>query len=151
MRAARIGAVMGILGALIGAPAVSAGPATQSIITIEVLFGGPETFAATGGVVCASGTSSTEASATFGGRKNMGRFTFHVVKTLTCDGGTGTFKLSVDVAQTSDGTGTKGGFAVGEGTGSMTGIHGGGQIVGTNYPDGTGITDVYTGLLTIAP
>jgi hypothetical protein len=151
MRTARIGAAIGILVALMAAPSVSAGPAMQSTITIEVLFSGSESFTATGGVACESGTSSSDGFATFGGSQNRGRFTFHVVKTLTCDGGAGTFKLLVDVAQDPDGSGTKGGFAVGEGTGSMTGIHGGGQIVGTNYHDGTGITDVYTGPLTIAP
>ena len=151
MRPARIGAVIGIVGGLIAAPSVVAAPATESTITIDVEFAGPESFTATGGAVCPSGTSSTDGSASFGGSKNRGRFTFHVVKTLTCDGDAGAFKLLVDVAQNPDGSGTKGGFAVGEGTGSMAGIHGGGEVVGTNYPDGTGITDVYTGRLTIAP
>ena len=151
MRAVRIGAVIGIIGALIAAPSVSAGPASESTITIEVLFSGAESFQATGGVVCESGTSSTDGSANFGGSKNQGRFTFHVVKTLTCDGDAGTFRLLVDVAQNAEGDGTIGGFTVGDGTGSMAGIRGGGRIVGTNYPDGSGITDIYTGRLAIAP
>ena len=151
MRARRTAAVIGILGALIAAPSVSAGATTQSTIRIEVQFSGGEEFFASGGVVCPHGTSSTEGSANFGGSKNIGRFTFHVVKTLVCDGDAGTFKLLVDVAQNADRTGTKGGFAINKGTGTMAGIHGGGQIVGTNYPDGTGITDIYTGNITIAP
>lgn len=151
MRAPRTAAVIGILGALIAAPSVSAGSTTQSTIRIEVQFSGGEEFFASGGVVCPHGTSSTEGSANFGGSKNIGRFTFHVVKTLVCDGDAGTLKLLVDVAQNADGTGTNGGFRAGDGTGSMAGIRGGGQILGTNYPDGSGITDIYTGRMTVAP
>lgn len=151
MRARRIGGVLGILGALILAPSVAAAPSTATTITVEVTFGGPETFTATGGVVCESGTAVTEGFARFGGRKNRGVFTFHVVKTMTCDGDAGTFKLLVDAARNPNSPGTIGGFAIGEGTGDMAGIHGGGSLVGTDYPDGSGITDVYTGQVTIAP
>ena len=113
---------------------------------------GEETFSMDGVVDCAHGTSvSDPSSATFGGSQNRGRFTFHVVKTLTCDDPIGTFKLLVDVAQNADRSGTTGGFTAGEGTGAFAGIRGGGEIHGTNYPDGSGITDVYTGRLTIAP
>jgi hypothetical protein len=151
MRAARVGAVIGFVGALIAAPSVSAGPAVESIITIEVLFDGPETFTTEGGVVCPSGTSETTLFATLGGSKNLGRSTFHLVKTLTCDGGGGTFKLLVNVVQNPEGTGTTGGFAINKGTGTMAGIRGGGEVVGTYYPDRSGITGVYTGHITIAP
>jgi hypothetical protein len=98
MRARRIGATIGVLGALLATPIASAAPATESVITIEVIFDGPETFTATGGVVCESGTATTEGFANFGGRKNRGVFTFHIVKTLTCDDDSGTFKLLVNAA-----------------------------------------------------
>ena len=153
MRAARIGMVVGIVGALIAAPSVSAAAAQQTRITLDFDFvSGDETFSMDGVVDCAHGTSvSDPSSATFGGSQNRGRFTFHVVKTLTCDDPIGTFKLLVDVAQNADRSGTTGGFTAGEGTGAFAGIRGGGEIHGTNYPDGSGITDVYTGRLTIAP
>jgi hypothetical protein len=151
MRARRIGATIGILGALLATPAASAAPATESVITIDVLFDGPETFTATGGVVCESGTATTEGFANFGGRKNRGVFTFHIVKTLTCDDDSGTFKLLVNAATSPNSPGTVGGFAAGQGTGDYEGLHGGGHLVGTALPDGSGVTDVYTGTLTISP
>jgi hypothetical protein len=151
MRARRIGAVLGILAALLATPMASAAAATETVITIDVTFDGPEYFTATGGVICESGTATTEGFANFGGRKNRGVFTFHIVKTLTCADGSGTFKLLVDAAASRTSPGTVGGFAAGGGTGEYVGLHGGGSLVGTGFPDGTGITDVYTGMLTIAP
>ena len=152
MRARRIGAAIGIVGALVVAPAVSAGPPVESTITIDVNFDtGDEVFWTTGGVLCDSGTATTEGFANFGGRKNRGTFTFHIVKTLTCDNDEGTFKLLVDAASSPNSPGTIGGFAVGQGTGDMTGIRGGGHLVGTAYEVGNGIVDLYRGNLTIAP
>ena len=151
MHARRIGAAIGILGVLLAAPSAAAAPPVTTI-RLDAVFGVGETFTATGGVVCDSGTAvSDPESGTFGGSKNRGIFTFHVVKTLTCDDGSGTFKLLVDVSTSPNSAGTVGGFAAGQGTGDYAGIHGGGQIVGTAYPDGSGITDVYTGRLRIAP
>ena len=152
MRGRRIGAVIGIVGALIAAPSASAGPAVESTITIDVNFDtGEEVFWATGGVVCDSGTATTDGFARFGGRKNRGTFTFHIVKTLTCDNDEGTFKLLVNAATSPNSPGTVGGFAAGQGTGDMAGIHGGGHLVGTAYAVGNGIVDLYTGNITIAP
>lgn len=152
MRARRIGASIGILGALLAAPSAAAAPPPVTTITIEVVFGGTETFTATGGVVCDSGTAVSDPQfGTFGGSKNRGVFTFHVVKTLTCADQSGTFKLLVDVSTNPNSPGTVGGFAAGGGTGDYVGLRGGGQLVGTAEPDGNGITDVYTGILRIAP
>ena len=150
MRTARIGAIIGILGALIAAPSVSAGPPSATTISIHVVFGGEETFTTTGGLLCASGTAVSDPFfQTFGGRLNKGVFSFHLVKTLTCDDGSGTFKLLVDAASTPTSPGTIGGFAAGGGTGEYVGLHGGGRLVGTGF-DG-GLDDLYTGNLTIAP
>lgn len=152
MRARRIGATIGILGVLLAVPSATAAAPPVTTITIDVVFGVGETFTATGGVVCESGTSVSDPEfGTFGGRKNRGVFTFHVVKTLTCDDQSGTFKLLVDVSTSPNSPGTVGGFAAGGGTGAYAGLHGGGQLVGTAFPDGSGITDVYTGLLHISP
>ncbi|HEX7347726.1 MAG TPA: hypothetical protein VF253_13110 [Candidatus Limnocylindrales bacterium] len=152
MRARRIAVIVGILGALVAAPSASAAPPVQTRITIDVNFDTDEEFFwATGGVVCASGTATTEGFARFGGRKNQGTFTFHIVKTMTCADDKGTFKLLVDAATSPNSPGTIGGFAVGDGTGDMAGIRGGGHLVGTAYEVGNGIVDLYTGNLTIAP
>ena len=151
MRAARIGAFIGILGALIAAPSVSAGGVTQTTISIHIVFktgGADETFTTTGGLLCPSGTAVSDPFfQTIGGSQNRGNFTFHLVKTLTCDDESGTFKILVDAARTP--TGTVGGFAAGRGTGDYVGLHGGGQLVGTGFNGG--LDDLYTGNLTIAP
>lgn len=149
MRARRLAVLIGLAGAALWAPVASAAvPVTT--IRIEVVFGGAEEFFATGGVVCSHGFAvSDPVSVKGGGRYGGGVFTFHLVKTLTCDNGD-TFKLLVDAAASTS-SGTVGGFAAGRGTGSLEGLHGGGSLVGTFYPDGSGITDIYTGRLTIAP
>ncbi len=151
MRARRFGVVIGIAAAALWAPAASAAiPVTT--ITINSVFGGTETFTATGGVVCDSGTAVTDPIYFAGGGiQGRGVFTFHLVKTLTCDDGSGTFNLLVDAAASPTSGGTVGGFAAGQGTGDYVGLRGGGSLVGTSFPDGSGITDVYTGRLTIAP
>lgn len=152
MRAGRIGASIGLLGVLLAAPSTAAAAPPMTTITLEGVFGVGETFTATGGVVCAAGSAVSDPQfGTFGGAQNRGVFTFHVVKTLTCDDGSGTFKLLVNVSTSPNSPGTVGGFAAGDGTGDYAGLHGGGQLVGTAYPDGTGITDVYTGRLHITP
>jgi hypothetical protein len=151
MRARRLGIAGGLLAASLWAPAASAATPPVTTITIEVIFEGAETFTATGGVVCDSGTAVSDPSfANFGGSKNRGVFTFHVVKTLTCADGSGTFKLLVNASTTRNSPGTIGGFAAGRGTEDYADLHGGGQLVGTAFPDFSGITDVYTGLLQIS-
>jgi hypothetical protein len=150
MRAARIGAIIGILAAFVAAPTVSAGAPVATTISIHVVFGVDETFQTTGGLLCPSGTAVSDPFfQTFGGRQNRGVFTFHLVKTLTCDDGSGSFKLLVDAASTPTSPGTIGGFAAGGGTGDYVGLHGGGSLVGTGFPGG--LDDLYTGRLTIAP
>jgi hypothetical protein len=149
MRTARVAAVIGILGALITAPSAFAGT-TESTISIHIVFGNPvtETFTTTGGLLCPKGTAvSNPFFQTVGGSQNRGNLTFHLVKTLTCDDGSGAFKLLVDAASTR--TGTVGNFAAGGGTGDYVGIHGGGHLVGTAFNGG--LDDFYTGMVTIAP
>lgn len=150
MHPRRLAVLIAIAGAALWAPVASAAPPVTTI-TIEVQFGGIEEFSATGGVVCSHGFAVSDPSfIAGGGRQGRGVLTFHVVKTLTCDNGD-TFKLLVDAAAAPNSPGTVGGFAAGHGTGSLTGLRGGGSLVGTAYPDGSGTTDVYTGRLRIAP
>jgi len=150
MRAHRLGIAGGLLAASLLAPAASAAPPPVTTITIDVTFGGPEFFTATGDLVCDSGTAvSGPTIVAGGGRRGGGVLTFHVVKTLTCADGSGTFKLLVDAAASRTSPGTVGGFAAGHGTEDYIGLHGGGHLAGTARPDGTGVTDVYTGRLRI--
>jgi hypothetical protein len=102
-----------------------------------------ETFTATGGVVCSSGTATTDFHK-FGGGGAAG--SFHLTKTLVCDDGSGSFTIEVNAA-TKFGTPTdQGGWGVLSGTDQYATLHGGGNLVGTYVPDG--IIDVYTGSLT---
>jgi hypothetical protein len=146
MRHRRSALLAGALAALAWAAPTAA--ATPTTIDIQVTFGVTlEPFTTTGGVLCPAGNAiSDPVSIRGGGRQGNGNLTFHIVKTMYCDNGA-TFKLLVDAARTP--TGTVGGFAVGQGTGSLAGVHGGGSLVGTGTSGG--IDDHYTGRVTIAP
>jgi hypothetical protein len=115
--------------------------AGETTITIEV-HGFVETFTATGGVVCASGTATTDFDH-FGGGGAAG--SFHLTKTLTCADGSGSFTILVNAATVFGSPTDQGGWAVVGGTGAYTTLKGGGNLVGTYIPDG--IIDVYTGSL----
>jgi hypothetical protein len=145
MRARRLGLTLGLLATLLAAPTASAAPPV-TVITIDVNFTTGETFTATGGVVCDSGIAVTDpVFAAGGGRKGRGVLSFHLIKTLTCDDGSGSFMIRVDAATARTSPGTIGGFAVVGGSGDYSGLHGAGSLVGTGNPDG--ILDVYTGRL----
>ena len=146
MRGPRLGLTIGILGALLVAPAVSAAAPPTTTITIDIVFGESEEFTTTGGVLCASGTAVTDPVFIAGfGRQGQGAGTFHLIKTLTCDDGSGTFQILVNAGSSPNSSGTVGGFAVVGGTGAYTGLQGGGSLIGTFTEDG--IIDVYIGRL----
>jgi hypothetical protein len=148
MRVPRLGLTIGILGALLLAPAASAAAQPTTTISIDIVFGdaGSEDFTTSGGVLCASGTAVTDPVFVAGfGRQGRGAATFHLIKTLTCADGSGTFQIRVNAGSSPNSAGTIGGFSVVGGTGAYTGLHGGGSLVGT-YTD-VGIIDVYTGRL----
>jgi hypothetical protein len=145
MRTRPLGLALGLLATLLVAPVASAAPPV-TVITIDVNFTTGETFTATGGVVCASGIAVTDpVFAAGGGRQGRGVLSFHLIKTLTCDDGSGSFMIRVDAATAPRSPGTIGGFAVIGGTGDYSGLHGAGSLIGTNQP--SGILDVYTGRL----
>ncbi len=148
MRVPRLGLTIGILGALLVAPAASAAAPPVTTIRIDIVFGdaGSEDFTTGGGVLCASGSAVTDPVFVAGfGRQGRGAGTFHLIKTLTCDDGSGTFQILVNAGSAPGSPGTIGGFSVVGGTGAYTGLHGGGTLAGTYTPDG--IIDVYTGRL----
>jgi hypothetical protein len=145
MRNARLGLAIGLLGALLVAPTASAAAPPTTTIQIDIVFGVSEDFTTTGGVLCPSGTAVTDPVFAAGfGRMGRGAGTFHLIKTLTCDDGSGTFQIKVNAGPTP--TGTIGSFAVMGGTGAYEGLNGGGMLVGTATD--VGITDLYTGRLT---
>jgi len=132
--------VVAILAAIVLSAPVSASAAEPVQIDLHVVFGGSETFSATG--ICASGTAQS-----FGFQQaGQGRATtFHLYKALICDDGSGTLTIRVEARLVFGSPGTVGGWSVVNGTGDYAGAHGGGMIVGTSF-DG-GIDDVYTGTL----
>lgn len=147
MRVSRFGLTIGMLVALAVAPTASAAAPPVTVLQIDIVFDGSEEFTAIGGVLCESGTAVTDTIFFAGFRGNgAGVGTFHLIKTLTCDDGSGTFQIKVEASTAPTSPGTIGGFAVVGGTGDYTGLRGAGSLVGTGTPDG--IVDVYTGRLT---
>jgi hypothetical protein len=120
-----------------------AGAPGRTTITLDSFTSG-ETFTATGGVICASGTATTDFDH-FGGSGNSRAGSFHLTKTLVCDDDSGTFTIAVNAATVFGSPGDQGGWAVLSGTGDYTGLNGGGNLVGTYVEDG--IIDLYTGVL----
>jgi hypothetical protein len=116
--------------------------AASGSTTITLNSFASETFTATGGVVCPSGTATTDFHK-FGGGPVAG--SFHLTKTLVCTDGSGSFTIVVNAATVFGSPGDQGGWAVLSGTGAYATLHGGGNVVGTYVPDG--IIDVYTGSL----
>jgi hypothetical protein len=146
MRSRRLGLILGVLAALLVAGTASAAPPT-TVITIDANFITGETFTATGGVVCDSGVAVTDPFfAKGGGRQDRGVFTFHLIKTLTCDDHSGSFMIKVEAVTARTSPGTIGGFAVVGGTGDYSGLHGAGSLIGTIVSE-TEIIDAYTGQL----
>jgi len=143
MRATRIGLVLALGAMLLVAAPASAAP-VKSTITVTSIFGAPEPFTTTGGVLCESGTATTDFDH-FGGGPRAG--TFHLTKTLTCDDGSGTFTILVQAKVIFGAPTDSGGWAVIGGTGDYENLHGGGSLVGTYFFDPDGITDVYTGVV----
>lgn len=148
MRAPRLGLTIGMLVTLLLAPTASAAAPPTTVIRIEIdLILNQEDSIATGGVVCPSGTAVTDpVFFAGGGAQGRGVGTFHLIKTLTCDDNSGSFRILVNAATAPSSPGTLGGFVVIGGTGDYTGLRGAGSLVGT-YTD-VGVDDVYIGRLT---
>jgi hypothetical protein len=133
-------ALAGMLALVVASP-VLAGGAVRS--TIEVTgIGDTETFITTGGVVCPDGWAVTTFEK-FGGGGAAG--SFHGFKTLYCNDGSGSFRITFDAATKFGTPQDQGGWHVIDGTDAYATLVGGGNLVGT-YIEG-GIVDLYTGRL----
>ncbi len=147
MRLPRRGLAIGALLALTLAPTASAAPPSVTVLTIDIVFDVSEDFTAESDVICDEGAAVTDLHGfTGGGRQGRGVFTFHLVKTLTCADGSGTFQILVNAATAPNSPGTVGGFTIVGGTGAYENLRGGGSLLGTATDDG--IIDVYRGRLT---
>ena len=128
------------------------GPPTQVHIVSPVLFN-PNGFntgtfttsgAASGGLVCASGTL-VDTSLIFVGFQGGQGFQVQVRKTFTCDDGSGTFFVKLQVNGQFDGTETFS-WVVQGGTGNYQSLRGSGN--GSTVPTDTGNINTYDGFLT---
>ena len=142
VRAAR-GAGIAILAVGLLLPsAVAARSVGPVAITLDANFNtdGSETFTAAG-AFCASGTATTDDLRIVG--NGFHGLSFHVVKTLTCDDGSGSLTIAVDAATHQGSGGDQGGWSIQSGTGAYAGATGGGVLVGVY--DESGVIDVYSG------
>jgi len=146
MRRRTLALIVAVLLAVIATagPALAA-PAEPVQINLHVVFlddgSSIETFTADG--LCPSGTAES-----FGFHQaGRGRATtFHLFKTLMCDGTGDTLTIRVEASFVFGTSGTVGGWSVVDGTGAFEGFRGGGSIRGVGF-DG-GIDDTYVGVLT---
>ena len=132
-------AAAGLLALAIAAPANAGGSKVEIVLSIA---GGAETFVASGGF-CPAGTA-TSSGFHFAGGGRAG--TFHLVKTLVCDDGSGTLLIRVDAATANGAPQDQGGWSVEDGTGDWAGARGGGNIVGY-FDRAVDIEDHYTGVI----
>src|SRR4051812_6510533 len=135
-----VAATVAITLVLLVPSAVSAARTGATTITLNSFA--TETFTATGGVVCASGTATTDFHK-FAGGGAAG--SFHLTKTLVCDDQSGSFTIGVNAATVFGSPGDQGGWAVLAGDGAYASLHGGGRVVGTYVEEG--VIDLYTGSL----
>ena len=135
-----------LVGVLALAAVVAAAPPQSATFMVVEQFDPPSgEFTSDGSILCASGTTSNEFSAS-GFRSNVG-IVFHDRKTITCDDGSGTFTLLLQ-ARTGFNVGddgTSGRWVVLSGTGEYAGLHGQGRLTGTYTP--SGISESYQGRL----
>jgi hypothetical protein len=123
-------------GALLGwaAPAAEAAPPQPFTITetIDLSEGGVDTFTATGGALCGSGTFEDEVVAGGGHPDTTGRFNLLIRTVYTCDDGSGTFfaQKLVPLTITGDDSTNSGPITFKGGTGDYTRLSGHGVDVG---------------------
>lgn len=144
--AATVSSVLLVLVATAGGVAA----ARPAIITIEIdLDSQPstETFTTTSPLLCPSGDAYTDFHHGAGNFVVAG--SFHLNKLLVCADGSGSWVITVDAGTNFvHGSGTTGGWSVvpGSGSGDYEGLHGGGNIVGTNSDtQPVDLTDRYYG------
>jgi hypothetical protein len=119
-----------------------AAPPTSVTITVDTEFGYVGTFTTTGGILCPSGTTSDVVS---GNGFQGGVGNFHDQKTFACDDGSGTFTLHIEAHVFLGDPTDSGSWSVSDGTGAYAGLQGSGTLVGTYYPDFSGIQDELVG------
>lgn len=155
-RGARSAVSLAVIAAVAMAIAASASatPGTAVTISNTVSFDEnpePDPFTSSGGIVCASGTSThlfaVPPLVVAGGQSGF-RAQILVGKHFVCEDGSGTFDLLLRVTLDFGTEDTYGTWSVVRGTGDYDKLHGGGKIAGDRLPDG-GIQDEFTGTVHI--
>lgn len=118
------------------AGATSGSPVTISAHTV---FGTPGAFQTSGAGLCLTGTTTDQTSVS--GFHSNNHILFHVLKTFTCDDGSGTFTALLQVF--ASGTSDSFTWNILSGTGAYTNLHGTGSGVGLEGPNE--VDDFYTG------
>jgi hypothetical protein len=137
--------VLALLALVVALPdSAAASPSQPVTITVDTTIapGAVDPFAATGGVVCETGTVSSPVILFVGQSPSHAQIL--VVKHFLCPDGT--FDVLLRVAldfQTEDTAGT---WSVLDGTGAYVGLHGTGSLVGETLGPTT-IRDLYTGVM----
>jgi hypothetical protein len=140
-----VAAFVATLGAAVAlAAAGTAGATSGTPVTIsgQTTFGSPGTFTTSPGAgLCASGTTTDVTSAT--GFQSGNHVLFHDIKTFTCDDGSGTFTLNLQVMLRFDNSTDSFTWSVVSGTGAYANLHGTGSGVGLEGDNE--VSDFYTG------
>jgi len=146
---AAVAAVVAILALPAGAAATPPGPVT---ITVETHLGVENTFHATGGLVCASGTVSTLGGGptgdtrTFNGGQSFAQAQLLLSLRFECPDGSFDVLLRVTLDFASGDT--VGTWSVLGGTGAYASLHGAGSLTGERVgPWDPVILDIYTGAM----
>jgi len=137
-------AAVTVVMAMAGTAGASGG--TPLTITGQTTFGSPGTFqTSVGSGLCATGTTSDSNIGnlfTTGGQSNR-HLIFHNQKTFTCDDGSGTFTMNLQVMLVFGNPTDSFSWTIVSGTGAYTNLHGTGSGVGLEL--GNGVDDTYTG------
>jgi len=132
-------------------PGAASSPPLDVKIVAPTIFqnGGPSigTFVATGpavdnGLICPKGKTIDVGAFASGWQSGQG-VNYHVLKEFTCDDGTGTFVMKLEVRV--DFRGDNANWMVFSGTGDYVKLHGTGKLIGIYFMGGSGVLDTYTG------
>ena len=119
----------------------------------DTSFGRVGTFTASGGTLCAAGTTSDGPVRVTEGRRSAA-LTFHLERTFICDDGSGTWTVRIQAHVQPCDENDYGSWVVTGGTGAYTALRGAGQLIGTYYPgdacNAEGIVDEFSGRM-VAP
>ena len=139
-------ATLAVAVALVATATAGATVGTPVTISGQTTFGSPGTFATSpGSGLCATGTTSDSniGQLSITGGQSGRHVIFHDQKTFTCDDGSGTFTMDLQVMLVVGNPTDSFSWRIVSGTGAYTNLHGTGSGVGLELENG--VDDTYTG------